>query len=114
MREIKFRAWDKHEKRFIDGWVLDQRGVYHSGREYEDYIPQLDLELQQYTGLHDKNGKEMFKSDYVEFTEGGRKKIGEIVWMEKEALFAIKDKDGWGSFALYDTNDLLKIDTLLL
>ena len=55
MREIKFRFWDKHNEKFIYCDLFDiNKGVLSSVNE-EDHIPQ------QYTGLKDKNGKDIYE-----------------------------------------------------
>jgi hypothetical protein len=59
-REIKFRAWDKScnkmrgENGIKDCFSLRSDGVYN-----DDYI------LMQFTGLIDKNGKEVYEGDIV-------------------------------------------------
>jgi uncharacterized phage protein (TIGR01671 family) len=61
MREIKFRAWDKscNKMRGING-IQDCFSLRSDGICNEDYI------LMQYTGLKDKNGKEIFEGDIIE------------------------------------------------
>ena len=65
MREIRFRAWDKKEKKMC-GWFdyplySDALSIIvrNNGQDSSDFI------LMQYTGLHDKQGKEIYEGDIV-------------------------------------------------
>lgn len=71
MREIKFRGYNAKNQQWLYGFYLQNRGrhfvcpdEFANGKSWEDYeaIPET---VGQFTGLLDKNGKEIYEGDIL-------------------------------------------------
>ena len=72
MREIKFRAWDLYWKKMFPAlsleFLMDKSGINVTIPDPENkfgFYVSDNCELMQYTGLKDKNGKEIYEGDVV-------------------------------------------------
>lgn len=67
-REIKFRAWDKLDRVMLyPGWNTERGERFIT----IGHMFQLgdSVEVMQYTGLTDKNGKEVYEGDVLQFSD---------------------------------------------
>ena len=104
-REIKFRVWDTYNKEMLDVQELDYADSYNGQpmirtTMYNDYFDTEEMILMQFTGLHDKNGKEIYEGDIVQglFADQEEPEIkGQVIYSNGQASYIViaSNNDEW-------------------
>ncbi len=118
MREIKFRAWDNGlssdentprmtECKTFDAWIKDAGFYYVNGytAKLSDFDWQNELVFMQFTGMLDKNNKEIYEGDIlqIELDWGyGPAKINSEVYFSSNGCFKSKAFHSHEDIPLYE------------
>lgn len=118
MREIKFRAWDKNDSEMYDVAYINYKNKlvhieWFAEPQYGGKSAEMrDVYLMQYTGLKDKNSKEIYSGDILSYADissdewfmDKQKTIGVVKWRELKCGFApqeIKQNHKRGHYFAY-------------
>ena len=97
MREIKFRAWDSHNKRWVYNLLYRIDGLGELAESYR---------LMQYTGLNDKNGVAIYEGDIIKCED--RTMDLQVVYNQESCLFEMLPFNGKEYLGLKFRHDFIK------
>jgi uncharacterized phage protein (TIGR01671 family) len=105
MRDFKFRVWDGERMKpvilwgFSEGFIMTSK--YSSDEE--------EFKVMQYTGLKDKNGKEIYEGDILKDDYGP----GEVKWIQEHCAFVVFSRGESSQYNFLESDGQLKYSEVI-
>ena len=127
MREIKFRAWVRRLDKMCNVTGIDfernEINILRPGWHMSEWLRRDQVELMQYTGLKDNNGREVYEGDVLDIglqNQDGKPVVAPVSY-EKYIAGYVLDNGGNGIWQrldedcevignIYENPELLKAD----
>jgi hypothetical protein len=113
MRPIKFRAWTLEKKMEYNAIPINSEKIVGDNGPYG--VPSQPAKVMQFTGLKDKNGKEIYEGDIVKGVINKKQDtwvidMSDLYWHESPKGLSFKNK--WVQFGvignIYENPELME------
>lgn len=105
---LRFRVWDKRLKRYLGKDDPTPMLMSNGNLAYLDDEGMKFYEVEQCTGLKDKNGKLIYQGDIVKLSSD-REVVCSVVWDNEETGFCVEYKKELYRFNTYRKYHLIEV-----
>lgn len=110
MRELKFRVWSEEDKEYRTDCKLRYLFTSPTGIPSTVYNDEGDrFDIEQYTGLKDKNGKEIYEGDIVQIDDHI---LGDFEVLWHNLGWTIRRSVGFETLSVHKSEDIVVVGNI--